>query len=57
MRKTLSGEDTYRLLIGGEWVDGADGAYEVVNPATEEIVADRPRGVGRPGARRGPRRA
>ncbi len=27
-----------RLLIGGEWVDGADGAYEVVNPATEEVV-------------------
>jgi len=26
------------LLIGGEWVEGADGAYEVVNPATEEIV-------------------
>ena len=26
------------LLIGGEWVDGADGAYEVVNPATEEVV-------------------
>ena len=26
------------LLIGGEWVEGADGAYDVVNPATEEIV-------------------
>jgi acyl-CoA reductase-like NAD-dependent aldehyde dehydrogenase len=26
------------LLIGGEWVEGADGAYEVVNPATEEVV-------------------
>jgi acyl-CoA reductase-like NAD-dependent aldehyde dehydrogenase len=26
------------LLIGGDWVEGADGAYDVVNPATEEIV-------------------
>ncbi len=26
------------LLIGGEWVEGADGAYDVVNPATEEVV-------------------
>ncbi len=29
---------TRQLLIGGEWVDGADGGYDVVNPATEEIV-------------------
>jgi acyl-CoA reductase-like NAD-dependent aldehyde dehydrogenase len=28
----------YRLLIGGEWVDGADGTYEVINPATEGVV-------------------
>ena len=28
-----------QLLIGGEWVDGGDGAYEVVNPATEEVLA------------------
>jgi acyl-CoA reductase-like NAD-dependent aldehyde dehydrogenase len=32
----------YRLLIGGEWVDGADGAYEVINPATEEVVGFAP---------------
>ena len=30
------------LLIGGEWVEGADGAYEVVNPATEEVVGVAP---------------
>jgi acyl-CoA reductase-like NAD-dependent aldehyde dehydrogenase len=30
--------DVRTLLIGGEWVEGADGAYEVVNPATEELV-------------------
>jgi acyl-CoA reductase-like NAD-dependent aldehyde dehydrogenase len=40
--KTLSGEDTYRLLIGGDRVPGADGGYPVVNPATEERVADAP---------------
>jgi phenylacetaldehyde dehydrogenase len=32
----------YRLLIGGEWVDGADGTYEVINPATEEVVGCAP---------------
>ncbi len=42
MRTTLSGEDTYKLLIGGEWVSGGDGAYPIVNPATEEVVADAP---------------
>jgi acyl-CoA reductase-like NAD-dependent aldehyde dehydrogenase len=26
------------LLIGGEWVDGAAGGYEVINPATEAVV-------------------
>lgn len=31
-----------QLLIGGEWVDGADGGYEIVNPATEEIVGIAP---------------
>jgi acyl-CoA reductase-like NAD-dependent aldehyde dehydrogenase len=31
-----------KLLIGGEWVDGADGGYNVINPATEEIVGVAP---------------
>jgi phenylacetaldehyde dehydrogenase len=31
-----------KLLIGGEWVDGADGGYDVVNPATEEVVGVAP---------------
>ncbi len=34
----MSDDNQYRALIGGEWVDGANGAYEIVNPATEEIV-------------------
>src|SRR4051794_10030094 len=32
-----SGE-SYKLWIGGEAVEGGDGTYEVVNPATEEVV-------------------
>jgi phenylacetaldehyde dehydrogenase len=32
----------YRLLISGEWVDGADGAYGIVNPATEEVIGEAP---------------
>jgi acyl-CoA reductase-like NAD-dependent aldehyde dehydrogenase len=31
-----------QLLVGGEWVDGADGGYDVVNPATEEVVGVAP---------------
>jgi acyl-CoA reductase-like NAD-dependent aldehyde dehydrogenase len=33
---------TYRLLIGGERVEGAAGAYEIVNPATEAVVGEAP---------------
>jgi acyl-CoA reductase-like NAD-dependent aldehyde dehydrogenase len=31
-----------KLLIGGEWVEGASGGYEVVNPATEDVVGVAP---------------
>jgi acyl-CoA reductase-like NAD-dependent aldehyde dehydrogenase len=31
-----------KLLIGGEWLDGAAGGYEIVNPATEEVVGIAP---------------
>ena len=31
-----------QLLIGGELVDGADGGYDVVNPATEDVVGVAP---------------
>lgn len=36
----MTGEQ--RLLIGGERVDGAGGTYDIVNPATEEIVGAAP---------------
>ncbi len=42
MTQTLGGDDSYRLLIGGEWVEGADGAYPVVNPATESEIGQAP---------------
>ncbi len=32
----------YRLLIGDEWVEGSAGAYAIVNPATEQVVAEAP---------------
>ena len=32
----------YQLLIGGERVDGDGGSYDVVNPATEEVVGQAP---------------
>ena len=35
-------EGTYRLYVGGEWVEGAEGGYAVVNPATEQPVAEAP---------------
>jgi hypothetical protein len=35
-------EQPFRLFIGGEWVEPADGHYDVVNPATEEVVGRAP---------------
>jgi acyl-CoA reductase-like NAD-dependent aldehyde dehydrogenase len=35
----------YRNYIGGEWVAGSAGAYEVINPATEEVVGGAPEGT------------
>ena len=32
----------YQLLIGGSWVDGANGVYEIINPATEAVVGEAP---------------
>lgn len=34
--------DDYRLLIGGEWVAASGGTYDVVNPATEQVVGAAP---------------
>jgi phenylacetaldehyde dehydrogenase len=35
-------KDESQLLIGGKWVDASGGTYDVVNPATEEVVAKAP---------------
>ena len=34
--------DEHRLLIGGEWVEASGGTYDVINPATEELVGRAP---------------
>ncbi len=31
-----------QLLIGGKWVDASAGTYDVINPATEEVVGQAP---------------
>lgn len=31
-----------QLLVGGKWVDASGGTYEIVNPATEDIVGHAP---------------
>ena len=36
------GTGPYRQLIGGEFVEGGDGTYDIVNPATEQVVAQAP---------------
>jgi len=32
----------WQVLIGGEWSDGADGAYDIVNPANGQVVGEAP---------------
>lgn len=36
------GTGPYRQLIGGEFVEGGDGTYPIINPATEQVVAEAP---------------
>ena len=38
---TISDSD-FRLFIGDDRVDGGNGTYEIVNPATEQVVAEAP---------------
>jgi phenylacetaldehyde dehydrogenase len=35
-------KDETQLLIGGKWVDAGDGTYDIVNPATEQVVGQAP---------------
>ncbi len=39
---TRATRDETQLLIGGRWVDSGDGTYEIINPATEEVVGRAP---------------
>lgn len=36
------GTGPYQQLIGGEFVGGGKGTYSIINPATEEVVAEAP---------------
>ena len=38
----MASNKDFRQLIGGEWVPGGDGTYDIVNPTTEEVVAQAP---------------
>ncbi len=38
----MSDDRKFQVLIGGEWCDGADGTYDIVNPANGEIVGRAP---------------
>ena len=38
----MTSERTFRLYIDGEWVEPAAGHYAVINPATEDVVAEAP---------------
>ncbi len=39
---TDAGPEAYRLYIDGEWLEAGDGAFDVINPATEEVIATAP---------------
>ena len=34
--------DSYGLYIDGSWVEAASGRYDVVNPATEQVITSAP---------------
>ncbi len=35
-------KDETKLLIGGRWVEAGDGTYNIINPATEQVVGQAP---------------
>ncbi len=35
-------KDETQLLIGGQWVEAGDGTYDIINPATEQVVGQAP---------------
>ena len=39
---TRSPRTRQQLLIGGKWVDAGDGTYDIINPATEQVVGQAP---------------
>jgi acyl-CoA reductase-like NAD-dependent aldehyde dehydrogenase len=43
--KSAAVKQERQLLIGGKWVDASGDAYEVINPATEEVVGMAPQAM------------
>ena len=41
-RPLVGGRDEYSLFVGGEWIPGSNGTYPIVNPATEQVLAEAP---------------
>ncbi len=39
---TLAVEPPGRLLVDGDWVEPADGFYDVINPSTEQVIGQAP---------------
>ena len=39
---TVDARAEYKMHIGGEWVTPTGGTYQIVNPATEEVVGEAP---------------
>jgi phenylacetaldehyde dehydrogenase len=35
-------KDETRLLIGGNWIEAGNGTYDIINPATEQVVGQAP---------------
>ena len=35
-------KDETQLLIGGKWVEAGNGTYDIINPATEQVVGQAP---------------
>src|SRR5262245_2624042 len=45
-RRTLVAiKQRWKLYIDGKWTDGSGGTFDVLNPATEEVVAQAPNGT------------
>ena len=45
MVTTMKNPTTYQMYIDGRWLDAKGGTFDVVNPATEEVMGSAPNAV------------